>query len=144
MDRLTRAFMVLAAVGIVVAIYHGYDEVTAYSAPGTGVCNVNSVVSCLSVFQSGYTKFPPGQYGVSMFVYGLIWFPLMLALGYWFGRRSGTLNSEVMVPVLMVGNLFTVYLWYLEISVIHAYCPFCISMYVLNYVMTVLAAKNLF
>jgi len=136
--------MVLAAVGIVVAIYHGYDEVTAYSAPGTGVCNVNSVVSCLSVFQSGYTKFPPGQYGVSMFVYGLIWFPLMLALGYWFGRRSGTLNSEVMVPVLMVGNLFTVYLWYLEISVIHAYCPFCISMYVLNYVMTVLAAKNLF
>jgi len=136
--------MVLAAVGIVVAIYHGYDEVTAYSAPGTGVCNVNSVVSCLSVFQSGYTKFPPGQYGVSMFVYGLIWFPLMLALGYWFGRRSGTLNSEVMVPVLMVGNLFTVYLWYLEISVIHAYCPVCISMYVLNYVMTVLAAKNLF
>ena len=144
MDRLSRAFVALAAIGIVVAIYHGYDEVTAYSAPGTGVCNVNSVVSCLSVFQSGYTKFPPGPYGVSMFVYGLIWFPLMVVLGVWFGRRAGTLNGEILVPVLMVGNLFTIYLWYLEIAVIHAYCPVCISLYVLNYAMTGLAAKRLF
>jgi len=144
MDRLSKVFVVLAAVGIAVAIYHGYDEVTNYSAPGTGVCNVNSVVSCLSVFQSGYTKFPPGPYGVSMFVYGLIWFPLMVVLGVWFGKRTGTLNGEILVPVLMVGNLFTIYLWYLEIAVIHAYCPVCISMYVLNYAMTGLAAKQLF
>jgi len=144
MERLSKAFVALAAIGIVVAVYHGYDEVTAYSAPGTGVCNVNSVVSCLSVFQSGYTKFPPGPYGVSMFVYGLIWFPLMVVLGVWFGRRTGTLNGEILVPVLMVGNLFTIYLWYLEIAVIHAYCPVCISLYVLNYAMTGLAAKQLF
>jgi len=144
MDRISKAFVVLAAIGIVVAIYHGYDEVTNYSAPGTGVCNVNTVVSCLSVFQSGYTKFPPGPYGVSMFVYGLVWFPLMVFLGMWFGKRGGTLNGEILVPVLMVGNLFTIYLWYLEIAVIHAYCPVCISLYVLNYAMTGLAARQLF
>ncbi len=49
-----------------------------------------------------------------------------------------------MVPLLMVGNLFTPHLWYLESAVIHAYCPVCISLYVLNYAMTALAAKGLF
>jgi uncharacterized membrane protein len=143
MDRLSKAFVVLAAIGIAVGIYHGYDEVTAYSAPGTGICNINNVFSCASVFNSGYTKFPPGAYGVDLYVYGLIWFPLMLLLGVWFGRKTGTLKGEVMVPVLMVGNLFTLYLWYLEIAVIHAYCPVCISMYALNYAMTALAMKQL-
>ncbi len=143
MNRLARAFVILAAVGIAVAIYHGYDEITSYSAPGTGVCNVNSFVSCLNVFQSGYTTFPPGPYGLSMFVYGLIWFPLMVALGVWYGRRTGALKGEVFLPLLMVGNLFTLYLWYLELGVIHALCPVCISMYVLNYAMTGLAAKSL-
>ena len=144
MDRLTKSFILLAAVGIAVAIYHGYDEVTAYSAPGTGICNINNVFSCASVFNSGYTKFPPGPYGVDLYIYGLIWFPLMLLLGVRFGRKTGTLSGEVMVPVLMVGNMFTLYLWYLEIAVIHAYCPVCISMYVLNYAMTALSVKKLF
>ena len=143
MDRLSKAFIVLAAIGIVVAIYHGYDEVTAYSAPGTGVCNINSVFSCASVFNSGYTKFPPGAYGVDLYVYGVVWFPLLLLLAFRLARKNGTIGGEVMVPVLMVGNLFTLYLWYLEISVIHAYCPVCISMYVLNYAMTGLAMKRL-
>lgn len=143
MDRLSKAFVVLAAVGIAIAIYHGYDEVTAYSAPGTGVCNINNVFSCASVFNSGYTKFPPGPYGVDLYVYGLIWFPLILLIALRSGRRTGTIGGEVMVPILMVGNLFTVYLWYLEIGVIHAYCPVCISMYVLNYAMTALAVKQL-
>ena len=143
MDRLSKAFVVLAAVGIAVALYHGYDEITSYSAPGTRACSINSVVSCVTVFNSGYTRFPPGPYGVDLFVYGLVWFPLMSALGVRFAKKTGTLNGEVLVPVLMVGNVFTLYLWYLEIGVIHAYCPVCISMYILNYVMTALAARPL-
>jgi uncharacterized membrane protein len=142
MDRLTKVFVFLAAVGIPVAIYHSYDEITHFSAPGSTVCNINSYLSCSNVFVSGYTKFPPGQYGVSMFVYGLIWFPLILALGLWFGRKKGTLNGGVLFPLLMVGNFFTFYLWYLELAVIHALCPVCISMYALNYAMTVIAAKS--
>jgi uncharacterized membrane protein len=60
----------------------------------------------------------------------------MLVLGYWFIRRSGTLRFEVMFPLLMVGNVFTIYLWYLELVKIHALCPVCISLYSLNYLMT--------
>jgi uncharacterized membrane protein len=68
----------------------------------------------------------------------------MVFLGLWFTRRGGSINGEVLVPLLMVGNLFTLYLWYVELGVIHAICPVCVSMYVLNYAMTILAAKNLF
>ena len=136
MDRLSKAFLVLAAVGTLDAVFHAYDELTAYSNPFGNSCNINQFVSCTTVFRSGYTTFPPGQYGVAMWVYGVLWFPMMLIIGYLFVRRSGSLNGEVMVPVLMVGNLFTIYLWYLELVRIHALCPVCISLYVLNYLLT--------
>ncbi len=132
MDRLSKSFVALAAVGIPVAIYHGYDEITNYSAPGSTICNLNSFWSCGNVFNSGYTKF----LGVSLYIYGLVWFPLMLLLGYWFVRKRGSLRVEVMIPLLMVGNIFTLYLWYLELVKIHALCPVCISLYTLNYLMT--------
>ena len=135
MGNLSKAFVALAAIGIVVAIYHAYGEITAYSAPGSTVCNITSFISCTSVFDSGYTKF----LGLSLWVYGVVWFPLMLVLGYRFTRRGGSLRAEVMVPLLMVGNLFTIYLWYLELVKIHALCPVCISLYTLNYLMTAIA-----
>jgi len=136
MDRLSKAFLALAAVGILDALYHAYGEITAYSTPLGNACNINSVWSCSEVFLSGYTKFPPGSDGISLWVYGVVWFPLMLVLGYWFVRKYGSLRGEIMVPVLMVGNIFTLYLWYLELGVIHALCPVCISLYTLNYLMT--------
>ncbi|MDG6949730.1 MAG: hypothetical protein JRM77_07795 [Nitrososphaerota archaeon] len=143
MDRLTKGFVALAAVGVAVAIFHAYDEITAFSAPLSTVCNINAFFSCGSVFASGDVTFPPGPYGVPLYVYGLVWFPLMVALGLWYGRTRGSLDGEVMVPALMVGNLFTLYLWYLELGVIHAVCPVCMTMYFLNYAMTGLALRRL-
>jgi len=135
LGKLSKAFLALAAIGIVVAIYHAYGEITAYSAPGSTACNITSFISCTSVFDSGYTKF----LGLSLWVYGVVWFPLMLVLGYWFTRKGGSLRFEVMIPLLMIGNFFTIYLWYLELVKIHALCPVCISMYTLNYLMTAIA-----
>ncbi len=140
MDRLSKLFVAIAAVGIPDAIYHAYDEITHYSGPGSKLCDISNFWSCKNVFNSGYTKFPPGQYGLSMWVYGIIWFPLILVLGLWFARKSGTINGALFLPILMVGNIFTLYLWYLELGVIHAVCTVCVSMYLLNYAMTVIAA----
>jgi uncharacterized membrane protein len=134
LDRLTKLFIVLAAVGIPDAVYHAYDEITSYSAPGTE-CHINSFVTCVPVFQSGYTKF----LGISLWVYGVVWFPLILAAGLWFAKKQGGLDGGVMLPILMVGDLFTLYLWYLELGVIRAVCPVCVSLYVLNYAMTAIA-----
>ena len=143
MDRLSKAFVALAVVGIVIALYHSYDEISAYTAPLSTVCNYNSFVSCGSVFASGDVTFPPGAYGIPLYIYGLVWFPLMVVLGLWFGMKRGSLYGEVLFPMLMVGNLFTIYLWYVELGVVHALCPVCIGMYVLNYAMTIVAGKAL-
>jgi uncharacterized membrane protein len=136
MDRLSKAFLALAIIGIADALYHAYGEITAYSTPLGNYCTINNVWSCSKVFLSGYTKFPPGSGGISLWVYGVVWFPPMLVLGYWFVRKYGSLRGEIMVPILMVGNIFTLYLWYLELAVIGALCPVCISLYTLNYLMT--------
>jgi uncharacterized membrane protein len=134
LDRPTRAFVALAAIGIPDAVYHSYDEVTSYSAPGTS-CSLSSLLSCSRVFQSGHTRF----LGLSLWVYGIIWFPLLLAMGIWFARSRGGVDVFLALPVLAVGNLFTLYLWYLELVVIRAVCPVCVSMYALNYAMTAIA-----
>ena len=38
------------------------------------------------------------------------------------------------------GEPLTLYLWYLELAIIHAVCPVCISLYFLNYALTAVAA----
>jgi uncharacterized membrane protein len=118
-------------------MYHAYGEITDYSGPLTA-CDINHFVSCVTVFTSGYTTF----LGVSLWVYGIVWFPLILFSGYWMTKRSDGIRWEVMVPLLMVGNVFTLYLWYLELVKIHAICPVCVSLYTLNYVMTGIAAYS--
>lgn len=147
MDRLSRAFVALALVGLAIAIYHSYSEVTAYTGPGSNACNVftnvNPFLSCTSVFASGYATLPPDSNGLPLYVLGLVWFPLLFVLGAWSARKGGGLNAEVMAPLLMVGNVFTLYLWYVELAVIHSLCPVCIGMYLVNYAMTALAFKAL-
>ena len=55
------------------------------------------------------------------------------------------INGMVMISLLMVGNMFTVYLWFLDIMIVwpavHAVCPICLSMYFVNYILTALAAR---
>ena len=145
MDRLSKAFVALALVGLVIAVYHGYDEFTAYTGPGSNACsvftNINPFFSCASVFASGYATLPPHSNGLPLYVLGLVWFPLMVVLGVWFGKKRGALNGEVLFPLLMVGNIFTLYLWYVELGIIHVICPICVGMYLVNYALTVIALK---
>jgi uncharacterized membrane protein len=147
LDRLSRAFLVLSVVGLAIAVYHGYDEITAFTGPGSNACNVfthfNPFLSCTSVFASGYATLPPHTNGLPLYVLGVVWFPVMIVLGAWFGRKRGALNGEVLFPLLMVGNIFTLYLWYVELGLIHALCPICVGMYIVNYALTVLAFKAL-
>jgi uncharacterized membrane protein len=135
LDRLTRIFVILSAAGIPIAIYHAYDEITSYSAPDTA-CRINDFLTCVGVFQSGYTKF----LGISLWVFGVVWFPLILGSGVWSARRRGWVDGGLMLPILMVGNIFTIYLWYLELGVIRAVCPVCVFLYALNYAMTAVSA----
>ena len=134
-----KLYLIVAVMGIIIAIYDAYDYLTI----SFNFCNVSSTISCLGVFQSGHTSL----FGIPFWLMGLIWFPLALSLAILTlqeiaGRNS--LNGSVIVPFLMIGNIFTIYLWYLELDLIHVICPVCASLYIVNYTMTALAAIEFF
>lgn len=137
MERLSAAYLVIAASGIGLAIY----VTNEYLTQNFTSCNINQFLSCGGVYQSGHTSL----FGIPFYLMGLIWFPLLLAVGLWtsrFGKKP--VNSEILLPILMIGNVFTGYLWYLELAVIHIICPLCVSLYVVNYALTIIVVIPLF
>lgn len=141
-DWRSRAFIALSVMGIAVAIYHGYGELT-YSLRS---CSINHTFSCQAVFASGYTTFPPAGSipglgkGIEFWVYGVVWFPLCLVVGLWAIRRYGGPKGSVLVPFLLIGDIFTLYPWDIEIRLLGGvYCLVCISLYCLNYILTFVA-----
>ena len=126
--------MGVSIVGIGVAIYHAYDEVVHYSTGASNACDVNSTLNCSATFPYAHL------FGIPLYVFGLLWFPLMLIVSLMMRPK---LTRNVLLPLVMIGNLFTVYLWYLDLAIVlpntGAICPVCISMYFINYVLTALA-----
>jgi uncharacterized membrane protein len=138
-SKLSLVFLILSAAGIGDAIYTAYEYAT-HNFPGCSV--LPQIFSCQTVSSSGHTSI----LGIPFYVLGLVWFPLLFVAGLASTNVSRTeiQAPEILLLILIVGDVFTVYLWYLEIFVIGAYCPFCISLYAINYVLTGIAAKALF
>jgi uncharacterized membrane protein len=131
LERLSATYLAVAAAGIGLAIY----VTNEYLTQNFTSCNINSLFSCGGVYQSGYTSL----FGIPFYLMGLVWFPAIFGIGLvtsHFGKKP--VNSEILLPVLMVGNIFTAYLWYLELAVIHIICPLCVSLYVVNYALTII------
>ncbi len=122
----------LTIAGIGDAIYDAYE----YLSQNFNSCTINSFFSCQGVAGSGHTSIAIGQLIVPFWTTGLVWFPLSLILGI----LAFKFYAEViLIPFLMIGNIFTIYLWYLELGVIHLICPVCLSLYLINYAMTGIA-----
>lgn len=135
MERLTKAYFLVAAVGVAIAIYVANDYLTA-TFQG---CYINQQFSCEGVFQSGHTS----AFGIPFYVTGLVWFPLLIAVGLLTTKLGKEpLSGEILLPLLMVGNVFTIYLWYLELVVIRVICPLCVSLYIVNYALTVMVLRS--
>jgi len=131
----SRAFIALSVMGIAVAVYHGYGELT-FSISHLSSCTFSHTISCAGVFASGYTT----VFGIEFWVYGVVWFPVCLLVGRWAIRKYGSPVRSVMVPFLMIGNIFTLYPWDIEIRLLGGvYCLVCISLYCINYLMTFVA-----
>jgi uncharacterized membrane protein len=137
LERLSAAYLVVVAAGIALAIYVAIEYLTQNFTS----CNINQFLSCGGVYQSGHTSL----FGIPFYLMGLVWFPLLFAVGLWTSRiGKKPVNSEILLPVLMIGNIFTGYLWYLELAIIHIVCPLCVSLYVVNYVLTIIVIVPLF
>jgi hypothetical protein len=117
--RASQAFILLSVVGVGEAFYHAYQE-KAFTT------------NWFAVKFTGYSAF----YGIPYWVFGVVWFPLVLIVGLWATKMGRSDVSRKWLILLTVGNLFTVYLWYLDLIVINAITPTYVGLYLTNYALT--------
>ncbi len=120
MERsLTRLSIVLAVLGLLVAVYMTIFKLTDNQTMclGNGGCSV--------VNNSVYSE----VYGIPVAVVGALGYAAILLIltqsrRWAFLSRNATL---VAFGLCLAGFLFTAYLIYVEIALIHALCPFCLA-----------------
>ena len=121
--RLSQLAIALTIIGLLVSIYMTIYAITS---------NANMCIGsqdCSVVNASRYSKVNIAGFNVPVAVIGVIGYASILAVLF-FENRLGFLQqngSLVFFGLSLVGFLFTLYLVYLEIFLIRAYCPFCIT-----------------
>ena len=119
LSRIEITLIALAIIGLLVSIYMTIFKITS---------NDNMCIGskdCSVVNASRYSEL----YGIPVAVFGVVGYAAILAL-LWLERSPGFFNQNgtmLLFGLSLTGFLFTLYLIFLEIALIKAYCPFCIT-----------------
>ncbi len=111
----------VSGLGVVGAFYHAWSE---------GAFTTNYATVNFSPYAS--------LFGVPYWVFGVVWFPLVFVVALWrteFGRKPLAMG---LLLVVTVGNVFTGYLWYLDLEVVKAFTLVYVALYAANYALTAL------
>lgn len=116
---MTRLSVGFATLGLLVSVYMTVFKLTENQSMclGNGGCSI--------VNNSIYAE----VYGVPVAIVGILGYAAILVLLV-FADRAAFLRSNAVMLVFgmcLVGFLFTIYLVYVEVALIHALCPFCIT-----------------
>ena len=117
--RLKQVTIALTVLGLLVSIYMTIFKLTN---------NENMCIGshgCSIVNASGYSSI----HGIPVAVVGILGYLSILTVFY-FERKPGFLQtngSMVQFTLTLTGFLFTVWLVFVEVALIKAYCPFCIT-----------------
>lgn len=134
---ISRLQVIFTIAGIGIAAYLTYVKLFAIEPYCAGVGN------CEAVQSSPYAEL----LGVPVAIWGLLTYIALLAL--WFVKHSdwrdlGHLAGMAFFLVTMVGVIFSAYLTYLELFVIHAICPWCVASAVVMVVLFILSIVEMF
>ena len=128
---------VLSVIGLGVSIYLTYIEFTQTRA----ICG--PVGDCNAVQNSPYAKL----FGVvPIGLVGMIGYIAILSSWYWQGFRKDAFSriaGPVMFGMSVFGTLFSIYLTYLELYVIHAVCLWCLSSAAIMAALMLLSLPNI-
>ncbi len=115
----SRTFIDFAVIGVVLAFYHAWSE---------GLFTSNLFIIQYAPWASFF--------GTPYSLFGVVWFPVVLAVGLWSTRLSRIDLKRSLLLLLTVGNLFTMYFWYVDVAFVKAYNPLYLGLYVTNYALT--------
>jgi len=117
--RLKQIITAMAIIGLLVSIYMTIYKLTDNDAMciGSGGCSV--------VNSSRYSEVN----GIPVAVLGILGYASILALLFLENRPGFFRENGVMMlfGVTLTGFLFTLYLIFVEVALIKAYCPFCLT-----------------
>jgi uncharacterized membrane protein len=117
--RLSQLAILLTIVGLLVSIYMTIYKITSNDSMCIGSGD------CKTVNASRYAE----VYGIPVAVLGVAGYSAILAVLFLerrpgFFQQNGTL---LFFGLSLTGFLFTLYLIFVEVALIRAYCPFCIT-----------------
>ncbi len=131
------AIPVLALLGTAISGYLTYIHYQALNS----ICLFGA--KCDTVLTSQYST----MWGVPLSLFGLVMYIVLLALSLFSLRAKGDWEDRLALgtyAVALSGILFTVYLYYLEIFVLHAFCSWCMVSSIVLASIFVLSVINLF
>ena len=136
MDKwLYRASIALVVLGLLVSIYMTIYKVTSNDSMclGSGDCS--------TVNASKYSEVN----GIPVAVFGMIGYLAILAVHYFENRnRFFKQNSTLMIfGMALTGFIFTVWLIYVEVALLNAICPFCVTSQVAMTIIFMIAVTRL-
>lgn len=135
--RIRMTIPVLGLVGMGISgylVYVHYYEIKTVCLPG---------FECDVVLSSSYAQ----MWGIPISVLGLAMYVVITLLGIRliFEKRDlKDLISLGIYTIALSGTLFTAYLYYLEIFVLHAFCTWCIGSSIVTFSLLALSLVNLF
>lgn len=118
-NRLSQLAIALSIIGLLVSIYMTIYKITSNDAMCVGSKD------CSVVNASPYSEVK----GIPVAVIGVAGYLALLGV-QWLERRPGWFQQNgtmVFFALSVTGFLFTLYLIFLEVALIKAYCPFCIA-----------------
>jgi len=120
--RLKQVTIVLAVIGLAVAIYM---TIFKFTNPELQAAMCVGSHGCIAVNGSAYSEIR----GIPVAVLGILGYLSILAVLYLESRPGffQTNGSMVLFAVTLAGFLFTLWLIFVEVALIKAYCPFCIT-----------------
>lgn len=117
--RASILFILLSLVGVAESLIHAWQENAFTTSWG-------------SVSYSPLASF----FGVPYWIFGVAWFPLVFVVGLW-TTRLGRMNlGRGLLVLLTLGNVFTGYLWFVDLVVIRTFTAAYVGLYVTNYALT--------
>ena len=123
MDKLNKALVALTVLGLLVSVY-----MTIYKYSNNDAMCVGSG-DCKTVNASRYSEVEVAGGKIPVAVVGIGGYLAILAALLYekkndFLRRNGAM---ILFGLTLMGFLFSMYLVYVEVALLQAYCPFCIA-----------------
>jgi uncharacterized membrane protein len=121
--RLSQLAIVLTVIGLLVSVYMTIYKITSNDSMCIGSGD------CKTVNASPYAEVKIAGSRLPVAVLGVVGYAAILAV-LLFEQKMDFLHqngSLVFFGLSLMGFLFTLYLIYVEVALIRAYCPFCIA-----------------